>query len=194
MLLPKFEFYEPASIKEAVELKNKFVQNAKFLAGGTDLLVHLKKKLISADHIICLQKIKDLAAIKEDADGITIGACVTMAKLSNSEIIKTRFPAIKCGSDNMGTHLVRNRATIGGNVCNASPAGDTLCSLLVYKAAVLLESADGSRQIPVKDFFTGPGKTDIKDNELLVGFRIPMPAKKQRRPLHPAGKTSFFRD
>lgn len=177
MLLPKFEFYEPASIKEAVELKNRFAGDARFLAGGTDLLVHLKKGLLNAAHVISLQKIKELSEITEDADSMTLGTCVTMVQLSRSELIQTRFPAIKCGADNMGTHLIRNRATIGGNVCNASPAGDTLPSLLVYKAAVLLESLDGSRQIPVEEFFKGPGKTAIKDNELLTGFKVPMPAK-----------------
>lgn len=175
MLLPRFEFHEPTSIKEAVDLKNRFGQDARWLAGGTDLLVHLKKKLITANHIIALQKINVLDAVTVQEDGVLIGACATMAQLSKSPVVQEHFRALKSGGDNLGTHLIRNRATVGGNVCNASPAGDTLPSLLVYKAAVLLESADGPRQVPIEDFFTGPGATCIQDNELLVGFKLPLP-------------------
>lgn len=177
MLLPKFEFHEPVSIEEAVALKKQYGASARWLAGGTDLLVHLKKKLISADHIISLQKVEELSEIIQNTDHVMIGACTTMAGLSKSETIQQYFGALKSGGDNLGTHLIRNRATVGGNVCNGSPAGDTLPALIVYKAVALLKSPDGERQIPVEDFFTGPGKTDIREDELLLGFKLPIPAK-----------------
>ncbi|CCK79746.1 MULTISPECIES: FAD binding domain-containing protein [Desulfobacula] len=177
MLLPKFEFHEPTSIQEAIELKKKHGKKAKFLAGGTDLLVHLKKKLVTADHIISLSEIEALSQIKEEGDAVTIGACATMAQLSKSKIIQEKFCAVKAGADNLGTHLIRNRATIGGNVCNASPAGDTICSLIVYQAQVVLQGPEGQRKMAIESFFKGPGKTDIKDDEILVGFQLPLPGK-----------------
>jgi carbon-monoxide dehydrogenase medium subunit len=100
-----------------------------------------------------------------------------MAKLSASPLIQKKFAALKVGCDNLGSHLIRNRATIGGNACNASPAGDTLCPLLVYDAMVLLASADAKREIPIVEFFTGPGKSCIQADEILTGFRLPMPAE-----------------
>ena len=175
MLLPKFEFHEPGTIKEALELKKKLGSTARFLAGGTDLLVHLKKKIITTDHIISLQKIEALAQIRDNKDSVEIGACATMAKISGTPVIKEKFSALKSGVDNLGTHLIRNRATIGGNVTNASPAGDSLPALLIYKAVVLLESLDGKREIPIEEFFKGPGKTDMKIDEILTGFRLPTP-------------------
>ncbi len=177
MLLPKFEFYEPTSIQQAIELKKKYQGKAKLLAGGTDLLVHLKKKLITTDHIISLSKIKDLSQIKEERDFIEIGACVTMSQLSKSKVIQEKFSALKEGGDNLGNHLIRNRATIGGNVCGASPAADTLPALLVYQTQVLLQGPDGRRKVAIESFFKGPGKTIIKDDEILTGFELPIPQK-----------------
>jgi carbon-monoxide dehydrogenase medium subunit len=177
MLLPKFEFYEPTSIQEAIELKKKYREKAKLMAGGTDLLVHLKKKLVTADHIISLAKIDALRQIKEEGSAIKIGACVTMSTLSKSTVIQERFSAIKAAGDNLGTHLIRNRATIGGNVCNASPAGEALPSLIVYQAQVLLQGPEGKREVAIELFFKGPGKTDIQEGEILVGFQLPLPEK-----------------
>ncbi len=175
MLLPKFEFYEPFSIQAAIELKQKYGPNARLLAGGTDLLVHLKKERVAADHIISLLRIKELASIKINETSIEIGACVTMAQLSNSQIIQEKFNGLKAGADNLGNHLIRNRATIGGNVCNASPAGDTLPSLMVYQAQVILEGTMGLRRMPIESFFQGPGKVDMRADELLVGLQLPIP-------------------
>ncbi len=171
-----FEFHEPASIQEAVKLKKTFGTSARLLAGGTDLLVHLKKKLISADHIISLLKIEELARITTGKDAIEIGSCATMAQISKSSIIREKFTALKSGCDNLGTHLIRNRATIGGNACNASPAGDTLPALMIYDAVALLEGADGKREVTIDAFFKGPGKADIREDEILTGFRLPIPS------------------
>ncbi len=177
MLLPEFDFHDPVTLEEGLILKNIYRENAKFLAGGTDILVHLKMKLAACNHLINLSKIKDLFQIKIENKSITIGACITMSKLSTTDTIKDKFPALKSGVDNLGNHLIRNRATIGGNVCNASPAGDTLPALMVYDAVVLLESLDKRREIPIAQFFTGPGKTKIQNNEIMTGLRLPIPAK-----------------
>jgi carbon-monoxide dehydrogenase medium subunit len=177
MLLPNFDFHDPVSLKEALTLKNNLGKNAKILAGGTDLLVHIKKKLITPQNLISLSKINDLCNIKTQGSSVVIGACVTMAKLCESQIIIDNFSALKSGAESLGNHLIRNRATLGGNACNASPAGDTLPSLLVYDAVALIESVDGKREVPIAQFFKGPGKADIQDNEILTGFKLPIPDK-----------------
>ena len=126
MLLPNFEFYDPDKLSDALTLKADYRENARLLAGGTDLLVHLKKKLLKTDHLINLSGINDLSQIKpeikSDQKSIIIGSCVTMAQLCTSDIISSKFNALKSGAGSLGNHLIRNRATIGGNVCNASPA------------------------------------------------------------------------
>ena len=175
MLLPTFEFHEPLSLEDALELKKTLGESARLLAGGTDLLVHLKKKLVTAENLISLTKIKALSLITQEENAIVIGACATMAMISSAPIVQEKFKALKAGCDNLGSHLIRNRATIGGNACNASPAGDTLCPLLVYDATALLASSGSTREIPIADFFTGPGKSCIRHDEILTGFRLPIP-------------------
>ncbi len=175
MLLPTFEFHEPLSIEDALELKKRLGENAKLLAGGTDLLVHLKKKLVTTDNLISLSQIKELSLITQEKEAIVIGSCATMAQLSSTPVIQEKFKALKAGCDNLGSHLIRNRATIGGNACNASPAGDTLCALLVYDAVALVASSDKKREIPIAEFFTGPGKSCLQADEILTGFRLPIP-------------------
>jgi len=177
MLLPEFELHEPVSIEDALKLKKKHGKDARLMAGGTDVLVLLKKKVIFTDTIISLLRIKDLSQIKESGNEVVIGACATMAQLSKSSLIKEKFCAIKSSCDNLGSHLIRNRATIGGNCCNASPAGDTMPSLMIYDAKVMIESTDKKREVPIKDFFKGPGITDLAAHEILTGFKLPIPPK-----------------
>ncbi len=175
MLLPNFDFHQPSSVQEALALKKEYGDDAKFLAGGTDLLVHLKKKLVTTKALISLTKIQELNAINESGTDLIIGACATMAQISSHPVVQKKFYAVKLGCDNLGNHLIRNRATIGGNACNASPAGDTLGGLLVCGAFAMLESSGAKREIPIRDFFTGPGKTLMSADELLTGFKLPLP-------------------
>lgn len=175
MLLPKFELHEPDAIEDALKLKKSHGTDARLMAGGTDVLVLLKKKVIFTDTIISLSKITDLSLITQTDDAVIIGTCATMAQLSASPVIKEKFSALKTACDNLGSHLIRNRATIGGNCCNASPAGDTIPALMIYDATILIESADGKRELPIKKFFKGPGKTDLAASEILTGFKLPIP-------------------
>ncbi len=175
MLLPEFELHEPASIADALKLKKTHGRDARLMAGGTDILVLLKKKVITTASIISLLQIKELSQIKESDKEVFIGACATMTQLSESPLIQEKFSALKSSCDNLGNHLIRNRATIGGNCCHASPAGDTMPSLMIYDAKVMIESTDGTRKIPIKDFFKGPGITDLAAHEILTGFKLPIP-------------------
>ncbi|MFH1154005.1 MAG: xanthine dehydrogenase family protein subunit M [Pseudomonadota bacterium] len=177
MLLPPFDYHEPTTLEQALELKADFKDAARLLAGGTDLLVHLKKGLASPEHVINLGRVKALA-ILEEADGfIDIGSGVTVTDLATSALIASRLPALQQGAQALGSILVRNRATIGGNINSARPAADLLPSLMVYRASLVLERVGHSREISLEDFIKGPGKTDIRSDEIMSRIRVPMPPK-----------------
>ncbi len=175
MLLPKFDYHEPTTIKEACEIMAEHGNKARLLAGGTDLIVHLKKGLISLDHMVCLSKIGPLQEISESVGSIRIGPCCTMTQVTESEIIQKKLNAVVQGAGSVGSVLVRNRATIGGNICNGSPAGDSLPSLVAYGASVTLESLNGTRDVLFEEFFTGPGKTVLEPGEILTAITVPVP-------------------
>jgi carbon-monoxide dehydrogenase medium subunit len=151
MLLPKFDFHEPGSIDEACEIMATYGAKAKLLAGGTDLMVNMKKKILAPEHLVCLSRISSMGGIEE--------------KLS----------ALRAGAKALGSPLVRNRATIGGNIGSARPAADLPPSLIAYGATALLESSRGKRELLLGDFFKGPGFTEIDVDEILTEIRVPVP-------------------
>jgi CO/xanthine dehydrogenase FAD-binding subunit len=175
MLLPKFEFHEPKSIREACKMLAEFGAKAKVLAGGTDLMVNLKKKIISPDHLVSLGRLEELKQVEISKGKIRIGACVTVAQLAESRPIRESAAALATGAAGLGTPLVRNLATIGGNIGSARPAADLPPSLLAYGATATLANSKGKRQIPLKQVFVGPGLTCIKPDEMLteISFDIP---------------------
>ncbi len=175
MLLPRFNYYEPLTISEALEFKSAYGDRAKLLAGGTDLMVHMKKRLVSPEQVIYLGRIEALSSIDETPEAISIGACVTVTDLGASPVIQEKLPALKAGALCLGSLLVRNRATIGGNINSARPAADLLPSLIVYGASVVLESMNGSRQVSLESFIKGPGITMIHPDEIMTKIIVPVP-------------------
>ncbi len=175
MLLPKFDFHEPKSVNEACQMLDEFGTKAKILAGGTDLMVNLKKKVISPEHLVSLGRLEELKQIEVSKDSVRIGACTTVAQLAESQPIQDSASALSTGATSLGTPLVRNRATIGGNIGSARPAADLPPALLAYGATVTLSSKEGKRDIPLKDVFIGPGLTSIKPEEMLteISFNLP---------------------
>ena len=179
MLLPKFEFYEPTTVSQACEILATYGAKAKLLAGGTDLIVNMKKKLVAPRHLICLSRIESLHGIEEREGHIRIGSRHTVAELSVDNIVQEKLAALRSGAMALGSPLVRNRATIGGNIGSARPAADLPPSLIAYGAVALLESSRGTRQVPLGDFFKGPGFTEIDTGEVLTEVRIPVPGAGQ---------------
>lgn len=175
MLLPQFNYHEPATLAEACEIKGRYREDARLLAGGTDLLVHLKKGLASPEHIISLGRIKALAAIDQKDGAVSIGAGVTVTNLIASTVIARTFGALKAGGIALGSPSVRNRATIGGNINSARPAGDLIPSLMVYGATLVFESVSGTREMSIEEFITGPGKTLIRPDEIMTRIVVPVP-------------------
>jgi carbon-monoxide dehydrogenase medium subunit len=176
MLLPKFEYHEPPTLEEALHVLSEFGGNAKLLAGGTDVLVRMKLKVDKPTHLISIARIPGLDQIvPRDRHGVTVGAGVTAAALSRHELIMDRFTPLAVAASRLGAPMIRNRATIGGNLTNARPAADFPPPCMVLNAMLRLKSNAGERDIPVCDFFRGPGETVIEPHELLVAIDMETP-------------------
>lgn len=175
MLLPKFDFHEPLSLAEACQMMREFGRKARPLAGGTDLMVNMKKKILSPDHLVSLSRIDELKSVECSDSLLKIGACVTVAELAESEAIRKHWSAVCTGAKALGSPLIRNLATIGGNIASARPAADLPPSLMAYNAKVLLKKSSGERIVPLDDFFKGPGLTELQADEILTEIRIETP-------------------
>ncbi len=175
MLLPKFEFHQPGSIDEACAIMAECGPRAKVLAGGTDLIVNMKKKILAPQHLICLSKIAALRGIEEKNGQIVIGARYTVAELTVDALVESKLGALQSGAGALGSPLVRNRATIGGNLASARPAADLPPALIAYGATAVLQTSRGRREVPLNSFFKGPGFTEIGVDEILTEIRVPVP-------------------
>lgn len=174
MLLPKFNYHAPTTLDEACSLLGRYGAKAKCLAGGTDLLVNLKKKLLAPEQIISLNKIEGLnEAFDQKEKGLSIGPLCTAAYLAGSKLIQEKGAVLGQGAGRLGSPLIRNRATLGGNLVTARPASDLAPPLLVLGAGVVLISPKGERTLPLEEFLLGPGQTAIRTDEILSRIFIP---------------------
>jgi len=173
----RFEYFEPASLPEALALLARYQGRAQPLAGGTDLLVELKEDLRRAQCVVNIKKIPGIATLEFDArTGLHIGALVTSREIELSAVAQERYPSLVQAVRELGSIQVRNRATIVGNVCRASPSADTLPPLIADGATISIHGPAGSRSLLLEDFFIGPGKTVLKPDELVTDLVIPPPA------------------
>jgi CO/xanthine dehydrogenase FAD-binding subunit len=173
--LPKFDYLEPNTIDEALSMLSQYKGKAKLMAGGTDILPKLKVREIKApEYIIDLKGIPDLDYIKYDeARGLSLGALVTIHAVETSPIVQERFGVLFQAVESMASAQVRNRGTIGGNLCNAVPSADTAPALLTLEASLKLTSQNGERIVNVEGFFTGPNETVLTDEEILQEIHVP---------------------
>lgn len=170
----RFEkYYEPTSIDECSKLLITYGTDAQILAGGTDLVPKLKSRNLKVKTIIGLNGISEAKGIKETKDGVEVGALVTLRDITKSNIIRENWKALAEAAGHVSSMQVRNIATIGGNVCNASPSADAVQGLIVSDAMVNIVGPNGRRKVPIIDFFVGPGKTILEEGELVVSFTIP---------------------
>jgi CO/xanthine dehydrogenase FAD-binding subunit len=169
MLIPRFTYHKPSTLKEACEIKGELKNKALFLAGGTDLLVNLKRGVISPENLISLNGIEELRLHSVDGkNGQTrIGACGTVSTLMREKFLLP-YSALLTGLSNIGSPIIRNLATIGGNLVTARPAADVSPSIIAYNGKMVLSSVSGKREVPADEFFKGPGKTAINDDEILT--------------------------
>jgi carbon-monoxide dehydrogenase medium subunit len=175
--LHRFEYLEPTTLDECVQLLRKHKEKAKLLAGGTDLIMQMEGRKHKPEVVIYLMRVPELNGIRVDDDGaIHIGAATSLREVETSPLIKEKAPVLSHAASTVGSVQIRNLATLGGNVCNASPAGDTLPALLVLGAKARIQGGRRERIVAVDDLFTGPGQTSLKPDELLVEFIIPAEA------------------
>ncbi len=172
-ILPRYKYYRPTDLGEALELINE-LENARVLAGGTDLLIDMRIGRYRPEHVIDISGLNELKYIRSDDRYVYIGSLTTLNTILRTDIIKKKAPLLYHAVYNMASWQIRVRATIGGNLCNASPAADTAPPLLVYDAELVLTSVDGDRIVSIHEFFKGPRKTVLKKNELLREIRIPI--------------------
>ena len=167
-----YDYKKPQNLKEVFSLLKKYGPKATLIAGGTDVMVKIRKTKKAPEVLISLRGLNDLRYIRKN-DGYHIGALTTHSMLEQSDLVKTELSALHDGASEVGSVQIRNVATIGGNICNAAPSADTSGPLLSLDATVILEGPEGRRSVPIADFFTGTYRTVRKPEEVLVEFQIP---------------------
>lgn len=172
------QFFAPWKIEEALEILSKYGKEIKVIAGGTDLLIQYYDRLYEVNGWLDLKNIKELKDIRINKNKIEIGAMVSHAQLEKSEDIKEYFPVLNQAAADIGSPQIRNRGTVGGNIVNASPAGDLLAPLIAYKAKFKLLSGKDETLVPVEKFFIGPKKTILEPAQLLTQIILPLPSER----------------
>jgi aerobic carbon-monoxide dehydrogenase medium subunit len=171
-----FNYYEPVTLKDAVALLQQHSERVSLLAGGTDLLVEIKEHIRSPEHIINLKKIPGLDYVMYDETaGLRFGALTTIRSLEISPVVSKKYPGLAQALREIASVQIRNRATVGGNICRSSPSADTLPPLIADGARVTIFGPHGERQLLLEDFFTGPGKNQLIAGEILVEISVPAP-------------------
>jgi carbon-monoxide dehydrogenase medium subunit len=175
--LKQFSYFKPTSIKEAAEILAEKGKTAYPLAGGTDLLVRMKRGNITPAVIVNLKRIKGLDEIKNaNGNGIHVGALVSISAIEDSPLIKTSYPVLSQAAGVLGGRSIRNLATIGGNIGRASPASDMAPALMVLQARVEATGLSGTKEIQLDDIFAGPGVTSLSAGEIITAFILPKTA------------------
>jgi carbon-monoxide dehydrogenase medium subunit len=168
------EFHAPASLDEAVTLLAGNGGDVGLLAGGTDLIIQYRAGRRAFGHMLDLKKIPELNVLAyDDKTGLRLGAAVCCEVFTDYAPALKHYPGLVEGAELIGSTQIQARATVGGNVCNGSPAADTICSLIVLGATCVVAGPKGTREVKAGDFMTGPGKTVLQPGELLVELRVP---------------------
>ncbi len=171
-----FTYERPATVAEAVALLEAHGTEARVLAGGTDLIIRLRDGSLQPSVVVDIKRIPELAPAIELRDGVArISAGTTMTVLSEDARMRRHFPALVEAAAVVGSVQIRNRATLAGNVCNASPAADTAPPLLVYGAVLVIAGPAGERRLGLDDFFVRSGHTSLAEGEIVSGIELPLP-------------------
>ncbi|PWI48197.1 hypothetical protein CEE45_07770 [Candidatus Heimdallarchaeota archaeon B3_Heim] len=179
--LPKFNLITPSSLKEALELLDQYQNKARLLAGGTDLLIELRHRLIQPKVLINLKMIPELQTIRITEQELKIGAVTPIIEVLTIPIIKEEYLALYQSLADLADEILRYRATIGGNIGTSSPAADSAASLYVLDAKINISSlAKGQRTVPINEFFTGVKRNLLTSDEIITSISIPRPKKGSR--------------
>lgn len=185
--MSRFEYHQPESLLDAVALAARFGEEGSFLAGGTDLIVQIERGRVAPRHLIGLHRVPGLARIESNGR-ITLGALVTHRSIERAPTLAGALRCLVEGAEVIGGHQVRNVATVGGNLVNASPAADLVPGLLVLDGVVTLVGPGGERELPVERFLLGPNRTARRPDELLTHVSLPAPPARAATAFLKAGR------
>ncbi|MFC2030822.1 FAD binding domain-containing protein [Chloroflexota bacterium] len=181
--LPAFDYVRAESLDGAVAALREYNGAAKLMMGGTDLLPGMRDGALRPQVVLDVKQLPGMRDIAFDKEaGLTVGAAVTMNELAASEVVQSQYGVLAEAANTVASYQIRNRATIGGNLCNASPCADTSPAVLVLEGQMVAFGSNGKRLIPAAEFFLGPGTTSLRRDELLTAIRFPVP------PLGSAGR------
>ncbi len=171
-----FDYFKPKDFAEAFSQLNAPGKTVLPFAGGTDFIPLYRDGAFKCDAVVDIKGLPGLSEIQETSEGLFVGAAVRMNQIAASALVKSRWDILAQGAAAVGSEQVRNRATLGGNLCTASPCADTPPALYVLNAVVIIRSAQGERRVPVTDFFKWVRKTAVQPGDILVGVVLPAPA------------------
>ena len=175
--MARFEYLEAHTVRQAISMLERHGEKARIVAGSTDFLVRWRLGAWEPDYVVNIQRVPGLGRlIYSRRTGLRMGALTTVRTLETSPIIRQHYPALAAAAASFAGVQVRNLATVGGNICNASPAGDTLPALLAFDAECRIVGPGGERLMPLEQFFLGPGRTVLQQSEILAEIRLPLPA------------------
>jgi carbon-monoxide dehydrogenase medium subunit len=167
----------PTTLDQAVSILKAHGENARPFCGGTDIIIQLRAGVRRTEHLVDIKKIKELQVLSFDAKkGLRLGAAVPCIEISESDVMRRHYPGLTEAAHLIGSLQIQNRASVGGNLCNGSPAADTTPALIVLGARARIVGPNGEREVPVEAFVVSPGRTVLKPGELLVELLVPAPA------------------
>jgi carbon-monoxide dehydrogenase medium subunit len=172
--LPEFEYVVARDTKDVCSLLQRLEDRAKVMAGGTDLLVNMKQRIVCPRYVIGLKNLPDLDHLSYGGnEGLRLGPLVTLQSVVEFPIIRERFGGLWTACSKIGTPQIRNMGTLGGNLCNAAPSADSAPPLIASQAVVKIIGVNGERSLPLEEFFVGPGKTALQPGEILIEIDVP---------------------
>lgn len=168
----RFEYFRPRSLQEALDFLASHGSEASVLAGGTDLMVLIRRGEITGKFVVDISRLDELRTVQKTDAVISVGAALTYTEVIDSEAVKACAPVLAQAAGNVGSVQIRNMGTLGGNAANASPAADSVPPILVHNGRVIIQSTSSERIAPLQDFIVGPYRTDLKPGELITGFLL----------------------
>lgn len=184
----RFEYHQPKSLKEAYALMEEHQGRARYIAGGTDVMVRIHQKALHPDALVSLRGLEELKGIAHDG-GLILGSMTLLRHIERDPLIARRYPALTRAMGWLANPQIRNVATIGGNLCNAAPSADGAPPLLVAEATLTIEGPEGAREVTVEEFFTGPGENCMGSLEVLKAIHIPEPPDRAGMAFLKVGRT-----
>jgi len=181
MRLPPFDYHAPHTLEELLTLLAQHGPAARVMGGGTDLLRALKTGKVCCEHLIGVKGVQELGGVEfDEIQGLRVGAHAVLADVERHPAVRARYPALAAALDTLATVQVRHKATVAGNLCNASPCADTATPLMAHGARLELVRPSGQREVRVEEFFRGPGRTLLEADEVVTCIRVPPPRARLR--------------